>query len=209
MLGSIIFNFSNQAYDAGINQRILVIDEEIDKKVKELARQKRVRIIDIKQIESLIKSSAPRPFSVPAKEKPVIESKEQLVKSLNRYGYRVQENARIQGKSGVDYTFDIFCYNDIDNFGYSVAIDFLDSTAEVNLDQVSLFDTKAFDSGADYKVLVVKSKLNHAAEKFAGQQHIHIYQMKSGTGEHPNATAPQIITPVKPPSRPVPIVLPA
>jgi len=205
LLGSIIFNFSNQAYDAGINQRILVIDEEIDRKVKDLARQKRVRLIDLKQIESLTKSSAPEPLAVPAKEKLVIESKEQLVKSLNQYGYRVQENARIQGKSGVDYTFDIFCYNDIDNFGYSIAIDFLDSATEVNLDQVSLFDTKAFDSGADYKVLVVKSKLNRAAEKFANQQHIHIYQMKSGAGEHPKVQAPQILTPAKPPARPVPL----
>ena len=81
LLGSLIFNFSKQAYDAGINQRILVSDEEIDKKVKELARQKRVRILDIKQIESLIKTSAPKPFPVPAKEKPVIESKEQLLTS--------------------------------------------------------------------------------------------------------------------------------
>jgi len=28
------------------------------------------------------------------------------------------------GRSGVDYVFDILCYNDINNFGYSVAIDF-------------------------------------------------------------------------------------
>jgi general secretion pathway protein E len=206
MLGSAIFNFSNQAYDAGINQRILVVDDEMDKKVKELARQKRVRIIDIKQIEALAKSAAPKPPAAPAKEKLIIESKEQLVKSLNQYGYRVRENAAIQGKSGVDYKFDIFCYNDIDNFGYSVAIDFLDSPAEVNLDQVSLFDTKAFDSGADYKVLVVKSKLNHAAEKFANQQHIHVYHLQSAA-PHPNAPpVPQAVVPAKPQvSRPVPI----
>jgi len=206
LIGSVIFNFSNKAYDAGINQRILVVNDDIDKKFKELARQKRVRIIDIRQIESLNKLPATKPLYTASKENLIIESKEQLAKSLTQYGYRVQENARIQGKSGVDYVFDIFCYNDIDNFGYSVAIDFLDSATEVNLDQVSLFDTKAFDSGADYKVLVVKSKLNHAAEKFATQQHIHIYQMKSGTGEHPNAQpAPQINAPVKPPSRPVPL----
>jgi general secretion pathway protein E len=202
LLGSIIFNFSNQAYDAGINQRILVIDEEIERKVKDLARQKRVRIIDIKQIESLTKSTVPKPLAAPAKEKLIIESKEQLVKALNQNGYRVLENAAIQGKSGVDYTFDIFCFNDIDNFGYSIAIDFLNSNAEVNLDQVSLFDTKAFDSGADYKVLIVKSKLNHAAEKFANQQHVHIYQMKSVPNVQP---APQINTPAKPHSRPVPL----
>jgi general secretion pathway protein E len=205
LIGSVIFNFSNQAYDAGINQRILVINDDIDKKFKELARQKRIRIIDIRQIESLNNLPAPKPLYTASKEKLIIESKEQLAKSLTQYGYRVQENARIQGKSGVDYVFDILCYNDIDNFGYSVAIDFLNSTAEVNLDQVSLFDTKAFDSGADYKVLVVKSKLNHAAEKFANQQHIHIYQMKSSTGDNPNAqAAPQIIMPAKP-SRPVPL----
>jgi len=207
LIGSSIFNFSNQAYDAGINQRILVIDDDIDKKVKELARQKRIRIIDIRQIESMNKLSTPKPLYTVSKEKLIIENKEQLAKSLTQYGYRVQENARIQGRSGVDYVFDILCYNDINNFGYSVAIDFLDSAAEVNLDQVSLFDTKAFDSGADYKVLVVKSKLNHAAEKFATQQHIHIYQMKSGIGEHPKAqAAPQIGVPVKSPvSRSVPL----
>jgi len=54
----------------------------------------------------------------------IIENKEQLAKSLTQYGYRVQENARIQGRSGVDYVFDILCYNDINNFGYSVAIVF-------------------------------------------------------------------------------------
>ena len=71
------------------------------------------------------------------------------------------------GRSGVEYTFDILCNYDIDNFGYSIGIDFPEGADDVTLDRVFLFDTKAYDAGTDYKVLVVKSKLNPEAAKFA------------------------------------------
>jgi len=45
---------------------------------------------------------------------------------------------------------------------------------EVNLEQVSFFDTKAYDTGTDYKVMVVKSDLSAEAKQFAVQQHIQI-----------------------------------
>jgi hypothetical protein len=57
-IGNIIFEFSNKAYDAGINQRILVVDEEIDNKIKALARQKRIKIFDIAQIATFAKAPA-------------------------------------------------------------------------------------------------------------------------------------------------------
>src|SRR5208337_1844522 len=60
-IGNIIFDFSNKAFDAGINQRMLVIDEEIDNKIKELARQKRIKIFDIAQIETFAKAPALKP----------------------------------------------------------------------------------------------------------------------------------------------------
>jgi len=94
-LENIIFDFSNQAYDAGINQRILVTDADLDNKAKELALQRRIRVIDTKQIESLQKVLAPKyPFNTMTKQDVIIESKEQLAKSLIQYGYRVDENAR-------------------------------------------------------------------------------------------------------------------
>ena len=179
-IGNIIFEFSNKAYDAGINQRILVIDEEIDNKTKALARQKRIKIFDIAQIATFAKAPAQKP-KAGIKEIINFESLEQLALSLTHHGYRVREKARVTGRSGVDYTFDILCYYDIDNFGYSIGIDFPEGAAEVTLDQVSLFDTKAYDAGTDYKVLVVKSKLNAEAAKFAAQQHIQVYQLKSET----------------------------
>jgi general secretion pathway protein E len=199
MPGNIIFNFSNQAYDAGINQRILIVDEELDQKVKALALQKRIRVIDISQIESLNKVLAPKHLAAGAKENINIESKEQLAQSLIQYGYRVQQNVRVQGRSGVDYTFAILAYHDIDSFGYNIGIDFLDNMTDVNIDQVSLFDTKAYDAGTDYKVLVVRSKLNAEANKFADQQHIQVYQMKSRTGEHSKG---QAVLPIDLPAKP-------
>ncbi|MGB8827954.1 MAG: GspE/PulE family protein [Dehalococcoidales bacterium] len=187
-IGNIIFDFSNKAYDAGINQRILVVDEETDNKIKALARQKRIKIFDIAQIGTFAQAPAHPPESG-TKENVNIESMEQLALSLTRHGYRVREKARVTGRSGVDYTFDILCYHDIDNFGYSIGIDFPEGAAGINLDQVSLFDTKAYDAGTDYKVLAVKSKLNAEAAKFAAQQHIQICQINSETA---NAPAPPV-----------------
>ena len=70
------------------------------------------------------------------------------MKSLADLGYGVEENPKVKGRSGVEYTFDILAYTETEQIVHSLGIDFLSEEREVGLEQVALFDTKAYDVGS-------------------------------------------------------------
>jgi hypothetical protein len=119
--------------------------------------KQRIKVIDGEQVKQLFSLKPSQPLKP---EEPVrFGTKEELTQSLVGRGYSVKEKAKIKGRSGVEYTFDILAYIDIDHIGHSLGIDFLVGENEVGLDQVALFDTKAYDAGIDNKVIVVVDSL--------------------------------------------------
>ena len=91
------------------------------------------------------------------------------MESLANLGYRVEEKAKIKGKSEIEYTFDILAYINIGEASHNLGIDFLTGEKEVSLEQVGLFDTKAYDVGIDDKVIVVSPGFSSQGKKFAQQ----------------------------------------
>jgi len=186
----IIFSFANKAYDCGIMDRILIAIPEMSQEAKQLAHKQRIKVIDGERIEQVLtlKTDLPVKPEEPAK----VETIADLVKSLTNRGYAVKEKAKIQGRSGVEYTFDILADTEDDKVGHRLAIDFLNGDKEVNLDQLMLFDTKAFEVGVDEKVIVVSVDLSPKAEQFAQHQKIRVLKLgqrlpaKSGTREVPS-----------------------
>jgi len=169
-----IFSLANKAYDCSILDRILVTGPKLSPQMKQLAGKQRIKVIDGEQIARLLTRKPTRPVE-PAK--PVrFETKEELVASLASIGYVVEENPEVKGKSGVKHTFDILAHVEHGQVDHRLGIDFLNGDEEVSLEQVMLFDTKAYDVGVDEKFIVVSGELSPGAEQFVRQQRIKVLE---------------------------------
>ncbi|MCL0082714.1 GspE/PulE family protein [Dehalococcoidia bacterium] len=197
--GSTIFNFANKAYDTGIPTRILIAVPEFGREAKQLAQKQRIKVIDVERMESLLSLKHPQPVKpkVPVR----FETKEQLVESLTNLGYRVDERAKVQGRSGVEYSFDILAYIDIDQVSHSLGIDFLSGEKEVDLEQVSLFDNKVYDAGIDNKVIVVSPGLSSKARQFAQHQQIKVLELSQEPVSEPAVTGEMPTQPEEKPTK--------
>ena len=179
-----IYNFANKSYDCGIVDRVLMARPRLTDEARLMARKQRIKVIDGDLIEKLLAS---RPSQPPPRKEPLqFSTKEELVRALVDLGYTVQEQARIQGRSGVEYNFDILAHTNTGQVGHIIGIDFLAAEKEVSLEQVTLFDTKAYDVETDGKVIVVTPTISSKARKFARHQRIRVFEMAAG----PAAEAP-------------------
>jgi general secretion pathway protein E len=174
-----IFSLANKAYDCGILDRILIAVPGLSQETKQLAGKQRIRVIDGDRIDQLLtlKSTPPVKPEEPVKA----ETREDLVKSLTERGYAVKESAKAKGRSGVEYTFDILAHTENDQVEHKLAIDFLNGEKEVSLEQLMLFDTKAYEIGVDEKLIVVSGELSPGAQQFAHYQQIKV--LKLGLGQ--------------------------
>lgn len=102
------------------------------------------------------------------------ELKPQLREHLEKQGYEITEGAKLPGKSGVEHTFDILAHANIDGVKRSLGIDFLNGKKEIALEQVVVFDSKAYETGIDDKVIVVSPRLSPEAQQFAQRQGIRV-----------------------------------
>ena len=174
---SAVFNFANKAYDAGIKDRVLIAVPRVDPETKQLAEKQRIKVIDEEKIESLL--SQMRQQKVKPAAKPFrFGTKAQLLESLTSMGYKVEENAKARGRSGVEYTFDILAYGNGSRIGHSLGIDIMSGEGEIGVDEVSLFDTKAYDTALDDKVIaLLQVSLSPEAKQFVEHQGIKILEL--------------------------------
>ncbi|MBE9512555.1 MAG: type II/IV secretion system protein [Chloroflexi bacterium] len=194
-----IFGFANKAYDTGIHDRVLIAVPELSREAKQLARKQRIKVIDGEKIGALL-ALEPMP-PVKLNEPFSFETKEQLVESLVNRGYVVEENAKVQSRSGVEYSFDILAHIDMDNVGHSLGIDFLTGEREIGLEQVSLFDTKAYETGIDDKVIVVSPGLSPEAKQFAQHQRIRVFGLGRKSVSKDSVTEKTPTQPVEKPTK--------
>jgi general secretion pathway protein E len=174
-LAEAIFNFANKAYDAGIKDRVIIAKPALDIENSQLAEKQRIKIVDEEKIESFLVSPPPK-SSIPKTFR--FENKAQLVDSLINLGYRIEENAKVVGRSGVEYTFDILAYASSARISHSLAIDILDGGKEIGLERVAFFDAKAFDTGVDDKAIaLLDTKLSAKAKQFVEHQAIKVLEL--------------------------------
>jgi len=170
-----IFSLANKAYDCGILDRILIAIPDLNEEAKQLARKQRIKVIDGEQIGQLLTAKPAQP--VKTEEPARLETKEGLVTSLANRGYGVKEKVKVKGRSGVEYTFDILAHAENGQVERRVGIDFLNGDKEVSLEQVMVFDTKAYEVGVDEKVILVLTELTPEAQQFAQHQQIKILKL--------------------------------
>jgi hypothetical protein len=173
-----IFNFVNKAYDVGIPERIMITIPDFNQKSIRLARQWNIRIFNAKKVDALIAAKIPANKTLFQSTEPVkYDNVQEMTDSLIRRGYRVQENAIITGFSGITYKFDLIASIGTALWSHNIGIDFLTNKEEVSLEQVSIFDSKAYDSGIVTKIIVAKPGLNFNAKLLAGRQRIKVFEL--------------------------------
>jgi general secretion pathway protein E len=185
-----IFSFANKAYDTGIQGRVLIAIPELSQEAKQLAQKQRIKVIGVEQMESMLELKPQQPAQPVEPLK--FETKEQLVESLTSRGYSVEEKAKIRGRSGLEYNFDVLAYTNTGQVSHSLGIDFISGEEEVSLEEVSVFDTKAYEVGVDEKAIVISPRLSPEAKQFAEHQRIKVFELN-------HKPAPQaVITEEKP-----------
>ncbi len=174
-----VFTFDDKCYDCGIQDKVLISFPRLDSIAARFAQSQRIKIFDKESLEAFL--ALPPPVSQGKKEFPInFETKLEFLQSLTDLGYKIEEGAKVKGKSGAEYTFDILAELDDGFIARRLGIDII-SDDEVTLIQVSLFDTKAYDTGVYNKVLLISGKLSSEAGKFAEQQRINVIKLGSPT----------------------------
>jgi general secretion pathway protein E len=174
-----VFGFDDKCYDCGIRDKVLIALPRLDSVATRFAQGQRVKVLEEESLKAFLASSPPtkraeeRLSSIP-------KTRSELVQSLTKLGYKVEENNTVLGRSGAKYTFDILASFDDGLITQKIGIDNTTSD-ELSLSQISLFDTKAYDAGIQEKVLLVAGELAPEAKQFAQQQRIRIIQV--GTRE--------------------------
>jgi hypothetical protein len=109
----------------------------------------------------------------------LLKPKAQLVDFLRSRGYDVQEFAQLKGRSGAMHTFDILAVRDDILTKIDIGIGILAAApgeAEIGLEALFKFDTRAYDAGINYKVVIAIPKLGHEAASFANRQMINAFE---------------------------------
>ncbi len=183
-----IFSFDEKATDASIPDKILIALPKLGAMATNFARQQYVKVFDEAALTDFL-NAAPPPAA--KHNKPIeFNSKAQLLKSLAEHGYRLEEQVKVKGVSGVEHNFDILAYIDDDLITHPSSIDFISADDEVGIEPLSLLDAKIRDTGIIRSVLVTSSKLSDEARQFAQQQQIKVFEIGKATAEKPTAEPP-------------------
>jgi len=191
-----VFSFDDKCYDCGIKDKILIAFPKLDPAASHFAQNQQIKVFSGEGLEIFLASPPPTPLP---KEVPINwGTKTQFLESLANLGYKVEERAKVKGKSGTEYTFDILADMDDGFIAHKLGIDVM-TGEEVSLNQISLFNTKAYDAGIHNKILLISGKLASEAEQFAQLQRVRIIKIAEekqaahpkSAAEEPLATAPK------------------
>jgi len=171
-----LHNCANRAYDVGLAGSILITSTPLSQEAQRLAQHQRMKIFNGDEFQKLALEEPPKEIKLA--NSATFENNAQLIKALENLNYRIERSASVKGKSGTDYNFDIVAYEDDVVTGHRLVIDFLNGEKEITLEQISLFEVKAYDVGVSDKAVVVSIPLNQAAKQFAQKYSIQTIQIQ-------------------------------
>ena len=188
-----IFAFANKTYDSAISERAVILPTGLAKQAQEFADSQKVQVFDEASLQVLFTQTE----TTPAPETPNLDrplkfvDKADLIESLKKTGYKVEENGRLTGKSGIEHTFDIIACS-VGNGAqeHCLGIDMINHAPVLNLEEIALFDTKAYDARVGSKFIATASTLSEEAEKFAESQKIRIITFAPKSEAAPLQTVP-------------------
>jgi hypothetical protein len=172
-----VFAFDNKVYDLGMHDKVLLALPKLSLEARRFAQQQRIKIIEEEDLEILLALKPPS-TPKPSSSKPLkFKTKAKLLEHLRDFGYKIEEKAKILGRSGVEHTFDILATNDDGIITHTLGIGTIAAKDKIGFDNVSSFDTRAYDAGIHDKLLLACPKLSHEAKQFAKYQRIKVIEV--------------------------------
>jgi general secretion pathway protein E len=187
-----IFAFANKTYDSDISERAVILPTELAKQAQQFADSQKVQVFDEASLQVLFSQAETKVLETPNLDRPLkFVDKADLIDSLKKTGYKVEENGHLTGKSGIEHNFDLIaCTAGNAAQEHCLGIDIINHAAVLNLEEVALFDTKAYDARVGSKFIATSGKLSDEAEKFAESQKIRIIHFAPKSEETPLKTVP-------------------
>jgi hypothetical protein len=172
-----VFDFDNKVYDLGMHDKVLLALPRLSPEARQFARQQRIKVIEEEDLETLLALEPPSAPKPPSRKPLKFETKAKLLEHLKESGYRLEEKAKVSGRSGVEHNFDILATNDDGIITHTLGISTMVAKDEIDFDDVSSFDTRAYDVGIHDKLLLACPKLSHEARQFAQYQRIKVIEV--------------------------------
>jgi predicted RNA-binding Zn-ribbon protein involved in translation (DUF1610 family) len=176
-----LFDFDDKTYDAGIHDKVLIAISEVTEEASQFAHRQRIRILQPAAVESLLVgavSPQPAPQAEAKRGPPRFKSKSELIQYLQSYGYEVEEEAKVSGRSGAEHSFDLLATRDDVILAQRIAIGIEVSDEPIGLGKVFDFDDKAYDCGIPDKVLLAVPALTGEAARLAQHQRIKVFEVR-------------------------------
>jgi len=175
-----VFEFDDKCYNCDIWDKVLIALPGLDSVGAQFAHGQQIKVLSEENIKEFLA------LSVAKQERRTVvvgfDSKEQLLSSLTELGYTIEQDSKLKGRSGAEYTFDILAREDDGFIPHRLAIDVL-TGGRVDLEEMSLFDKKAYDAEIQQKVLFISGELTAEAAEFAQQQKINVVRLGSPSKE--------------------------
>ena len=175
-----VFEFDDKCYNCDIWDKVFIALPELDPVASQFARGQQIKILS----EENLKEFLALPVAKRGKKTVVVgfDSKEQLLSSLAKVGYTIEQDSKVTGRTGAEYTFDILAREDDGFIPHQLAIDVL-TGARVDLEEMSSFEKKAYDTEIQQKVLFISGELTAEAAEFAQQEKINVIRLGSPSKE--------------------------
>ncbi len=175
-----VFTYDNKTYDLGIHDKVLVVIPRLSPPARQFALRQKIRLFEGTELETFLTSAGSAVAPTKTGQQPgIFKSKAQLIEHLKTVGYRVEEGATIQGRSGAEHRFHVLaCYDD-GILTHTLAIGIISADDEVGFDAVSAFDTRAYDANIHDKAILVYPRLSTEARQFAEYQRIKVIEVDS------------------------------
>lgn len=171
-----LHNCANRAYDVGLSGTIIIAVSPLSQDAQRLAQYQHMKTVTPEEAQLLLRNESLKPVKFAGTD--TFENKAQLIKALQNLNYRVEQDVKVKGKSGTEYTFSIIAFEDDEVTGHKLVIDFINAEGEIPLERISLFEVKAYDVGYGDKAIVVSAPLSKEAKQFAGKYAIQIIQIE-------------------------------
>ena len=171
-----ILDFDVKAYDSGIHNKVLIISPELGEEAGKFASHQRIKVLEPKDLE-IVLAGGSQPGREIIKEPFEFKSKSQLIQYLEKQGYTVKKNSKVEGRSGAAHNIDILATRDEGIITHRIAIDIETGKKPMGLDKVFKFDDKAYDAGILDKVLIAVPGLTKEARQFAKHQGTKVFEV--------------------------------
>lgn len=183
-----LFSLDSKIYDIGLKHRIVLAVPGLAPDARKFAERQGIRVYGLEELGALLADQPDLPPTADT-ECPVGEvepdfaelgPKGFLKHLLEKKGYRVTENARVNGRSGAEHVLELYAEKDDGIIAHQLAacVILSDHADTSGINEVVQFDTAAYDAGISDKVLITIPRLDKAARQFAEYQHIKVLEAK-------------------------------